>query len=380
LLRIRTISDVELFGISDANYGNFVLQRAPWESQYGFQVGNLRVGPLASSASFAWSSTDQANYALLLTNMRGVESAALFQATQSGIDAGTSLPQIADCEEQGLTDWDRTRNASTALAATQNCLTRLAFGPAPNALRLDWTDTSNNESGFRVIRNDQTIATLGANATLFTDQSVPVGVLVCYSVEAFNAGGQARSGTVCTGAASVPSAPTNLRISPATGTALRLDWTDTSTNETGFRIQRGGLVIGTVAANVTTFTDPTAGPTTPNCYQVVAFNSVGESPGATACVTAPTAPTNLTISPGQNNGLRLDWVETSNTEDGFRIVRNGLSIATLGENVRTFTDFGWSPAVQNCYVVVAFNTAGEAPSAQACAGVSVQPLPVPVVP
>jgi hypothetical protein len=254
LLRIRTISDVELFGIGDANYGNFVIQRAPWESQYGFQVGTLRVGPLASSVSFSWSSTDQANYALLLTNMTGVESAALFQATQAGIDAGTSMPQIADCEEQGLNEWDRTRNASTALAATQGCLTRLAFGPAPsapsaptglrlsatgvpNALRLDWTDASNNESGFRVIRNDLTIATLGANATTFTDAAVPAGVLVCYSVEAFNAGGQARSGSVCTGvAATVPSAPTNLRISPATGTALRLDWVDTSNNETGFRI------------------------------------------------------------------------------------------------------------------------------------------------
>src|SRR4030095_8086516 len=118
LLRIRTIDDVELFGIGDSNYGNFVLARSTWEQSYGFQVGNLQVGPLASSASFAWSATDQATYAQLLINMRGVESAALFQATQAGIDAGITLPALAQCEEQGLAQWDAHTHASPPLTRT----------------------------------------------------------------------------------------------------------------------------------------------------------------------------------------------------------------------------------------------------------------------
>src|SRR4030095_603339 len=36
LLRIRTIDDVELFGITDANYGVFVQERSDWEPRYGF--------------------------------------------------------------------------------------------------------------------------------------------------------------------------------------------------------------------------------------------------------------------------------------------------------------------------------------------------------
>src|SRR3954449_2792246 len=72
LLHIQSIADVELFGINERNYGNFVLDRPVWEQRYGFRVGDLQVGPLASASSFAWPSQDQASYGRLLDTMKGV--------------------------------------------------------------------------------------------------------------------------------------------------------------------------------------------------------------------------------------------------------------------------------------------------------------------
>jgi hypothetical protein len=309
LLRIRTIDDVELFGINEANYGLFVQGRSDWEPRYGFQVGHLQVGPLASADSYAWPAADQAAYSELLINMKGVESAALSQATAAGIDPDISLPAIAECEEAGLTTFDQTRNASTSLAATQTCINNLAYGPipspptaptnlsltgvgVPNAVRLDWIDTSTNESGFRIIRNQVVIASVPAQTTTYTDPAAPPG-LVCYSVVAFNSGGQAQSSDQCTqlgtGPSGPPTPPVNLRVSPGQGNTVQLTWTDTSTNEDGFRIRRGDQVIATVGANATTYTDVTANAALANCYQVIAFNAQGFADSNTACTT-PTQP------------------------------------------------------------------------------------------
>jgi len=258
-------------------------------------------------------------------------------------------------------------------------------------MRLDWQDRSNNENGFRILRNNQLIATVGANATTYTDTGWNPNAATCYQVAAFNSAGVAPTPDVCTGSGGnvvPPTAPTNLRISSGPNNSLQLNWTATSTNQDGFRIVRGGQPIATVGPNVTQYNDTTWNPAVLNCYQVVAFNNAGSAPSAEVCpgtvtnpiVLPPTAPTNLILSPAGSNAIRLDWVATSDNTDGFRILRGGQTIATVGANVRTYTDTGWNPAVLNCYQVVAFNEFGVAPSPEECPGGPgqppvVQPLP-----
>lgn len=87
---------------------------------------------------------------------------------------------------------------------------------------------------------------------------------------------------------------------------LELSWTDNSSNETGFVIERsvgaGPFVkLVDVATNVTTFKDTVEWATT-YAYRVAAFNAVGKS-AYTQAVTVttpaepqpPTAPSNLTV-------------------------------------------------------------------------------------
>ena len=62
---------------------------------------------------------------------------------------------------------------------------------------LSWTDHSNNETGFHVIRNDQVIADLPANSTSYTDvYAVDTGISVTYRVEAYNPSGSSSTKTI----------------------------------------------------------------------------------------------------------------------------------------------------------------------------------------
>ena len=165
---------------------------------------------------------------------------------------------------------------------------------ADGRVRVTWVDNSSNEDGFLVQRYDSATgwtdrATLGANVQYFFDTDARVDTVYYYRVQAFNAAGasQYTSQEEVSGAdqaagssGKIPSVPTNLTATlSATGT-VQLAWTDTSSDEDSFSIQRwtgGGTWsdYATAAANVTTFEDTavTAGAT--YYYRVAACNSLG---------------------------------------------------------------------------------------------------------
>src|SRR2546430_8009476 len=81
----------------------------------------------------------------------------------------------------------------------------------------------------------------------------------------------------------------------AAATLLRLGWTDNSTDEGGFRIERktgtdGAFSeIAVTGANITSYVDDGLAPGTLYCYRVLAFNAIGTSaPSDEACATTTT--------------------------------------------------------------------------------------------
>ena len=67
----------------------------------------------------------------------------------------------------------------------------------------------------------------------------------------------------------------------------------------------------------------------------------------------------------------LKWEDTSDNEEGFRIYRitpkGQIKIAEVGPNVTTYIDIDRDALTKACYVVSAFNSAGESsPSNMAC--------------
>jgi hypothetical protein len=91
------------------------------------------------------------------------------------------------------------------------------------------------------------------------------------------------------------------------------------------------------------------------------------------CGSVPPSHPSVASRPSNSSGptktARLSWRDNSDGEDGFRVYRIvGNQITKIGElrpNTTNFVDPAAPPKA--CYVVVAFNTAGEsAPTAKAC--------------
>lgn len=165
-----------------------------------------------------------------------------------------------------------------------------ATAVAYNQVNLTWTDQATDESGFQVERatdgvNFSGLATLGANATAFTDTTVSGGVAYQYRIRAFNASGNSAwtSPAGVTTPAPTPSAPSTLTAAAQAKRRIQLNWTDNANNESGFRIERsanGGAwtQVATLKANATSWTQSslTAGVT--YSYRVRAYNAAGNSP------------------------------------------------------------------------------------------------------
>ena len=171
-------------------------------------------------------------------------------------------------------------------------------------------------------------------------------------------------------------APSNLTAVGATATSIALKWTDNSSNEDGFAIQRssdGGNTwasLATVDANVTTYTDPSAVYGTAYAYRAYATYGNIVSPmsnPATAVVVSkqPATPTNLLGTLGKNNAITLTWTDNASNETYFYVYRssNGgktySAIAGVKANVTTWTDSSTKSAGKTyVYRVRAYNKYG----------------------
>src|SRR5204863_940520 len=131
-----------------------------------------------------------------------------------------------------------TTSRSPVPAAPSNVTAIPQYGYAIN---LTWFDNSSDETGFRVERAAGIagpwiiVGNLNANTTALFDYQVPIEQQVCYRVLAVNSYGDSDPSSLnCT---AIPATPTNLGAS-ATNSAVDLTWTDNSSVEDGFEVQR----------------------------------------------------------------------------------------------------------------------------------------------
>lgn len=182
---------------------------------------------------------------------------------------------------------------------------------------LTWADNSLNETGFTIQRATDsaftgTLATftVGANVTTFSNKIGKTNQTFYYRVFASNTVGgpapypivTADSGFSNTAGVNLPpTAPTNVtatafQVSPSSA-KVTVTWTDTSDNETEFRIQRAadaaftlGLTTSTVGANVQTFTTGNLPRGATFYFRVQARNPSGSSAYADATNNPVTTP------------------------------------------------------------------------------------------
>ncbi len=93
-----------------------------------------------------------------------------------------------------------------------------------------------------------------------------------------------------------PSAPTDLSATATSPTVVQLNWTDTSNNEAGFRVERRESAsayapLTSLPPNSTAFQDSSASPSTSYLYRMIAMNEGGDSPASNeVSITTPAPP------------------------------------------------------------------------------------------
>jgi predicted phage tail protein len=90
------------------------------------------------------------------------------------------------------------------------------------------------------------------------------------------------------------------------------------------------------------------------------FSAIATTPPA-----PPGTPSNLTATVVSCNCIRLNWLDNSSNETGFKIERcqstgcsNFTQIAQVGANVKTYSNTGLSAGVSYSYRVRAYNAGG----------------------
>ena len=193
-------------------------------------------------------------------------------------------------------------SSNEANATTPGALTARPIAPGSlqaisssgPVINLQWVDNSTNEAGFSIRRrNDQSnvwsvIASVGPNVTSYQDTRVSPGTTYFYTVSAINTAGESpvsneAGATTFGGADNLTSAPVNLQAMAASTVQVDLEWKDSSTSESGFRIRRKEgidgpwILIAIVNENVSSYQDIGVTPGISYSYTVTAFNGTGES-------------------------------------------------------------------------------------------------------
>jgi tripartite motif-containing protein 71 len=187
--------------------------------------------------------------------------------------------------------------APTGLVAT-------AF--SSSQVNLTWTDSDSTEQGFKLERctgagcsDFAQIAAVSANVTSYSNTGLTASTSYSYRVRAYNAAGESDYSTPATAvtqaAPALPAAPTNLVATAVSRSQVNLTWTDNSSNETGFKIERckgatctNFTQIVTVGVNVTSYANTGLNANTTYRYRVRAYNASDNS--AYSNIAAATTP------------------------------------------------------------------------------------------
>ena len=148
---------------------------------------------------------------------------------------------------------------TTAAVATTVPVAPTGLGAEANGdsqIELSWTDNSDNESSFRILRNSgggfEAVGTVVADVTVFSDSGLEASTIYTYRVVATNTAGDSPPTNEASATTQdppppdtqAPSAPANPAATAVSGSRIDLTW-DAATDDTGvsgYRIYLSGSV------------------------------------------------------------------------------------------------------------------------------------------
>ena len=148
------------------------------------------------------------------------------------------------------------------------------------SIQLNWNDTSFNEDGFRISNGLAIVGTLGPGATSYIVGGLTPNGWTCFQVQAFNGfGASAWTDWACATTfadQAGTSAPVGVRATALQPGRVLIEWFDTATNESGFRLSNGQVILAVLGPDTqAVVVDVT--PFSWGCFQVQAFGPSGDS-------------------------------------------------------------------------------------------------------
>jgi len=243
-------------------------------------------------------------------------------------------------------------------------------------INLGWTDNSQAEDAYKVERKAEgestysEVQSLGANEEGWNDTGLNEATKYYYKVSASKYG--QKSDADLADATTKPNAPTNLAATPHSSTRIDLTWTDNSTCEEGFKVERkpdtGGdyQEVADLGENVVAWTNNTGlSEAAKYHYRVCAYKGTNKSAHVEAnATTKPGAPTNLRITNIDADSLKLDWDCNSTNATGYKIERksgggNFSVVHTVaGAGTSTWQDDSRTTGTEYTYRVFAYKDGG----------------------
>ena len=294
----------------------------------------------------------------------GNERTILLNAITIGAHYGTQYQEIyeTDLENPAMSSVIDTANTLLTVTPSPPAAPSNLNATANDSWSLDltWRDNANNELGYRIeskigaTGTYELVTTLGPNTTAATITSLIEGTQYYYRLQGVNAGGRSAYSNE-TSVTTILISPGSLTAQALSSSQVRLNWTDRSATETGFRIERSPVTdtnfteIATVGANITSFTDSGLSEATKYWYRVRAYNAdttsdYSNEKQVTTLYNIPAAPSGLTITSLLSNKVTLSWTDNSGDESGFKIQRKKgatgtyADIITTAANVTGYTD------------------------------------------
>jgi uncharacterized protein len=174
-------------------------------------------------------------------------------------------------------------------------------------------------------------------------------------------------------------APSLLSSNAISSTQIILGWTDNSSNETGFKIERkigtcdsttSWTQIALLPPNTTSYIDSGLSPNTTYAYQIRAYNGDENSSYSICTATttksgSPTAPSNLSLKAKSSTQIAMMWKDNSGDESGFKIEQKTggcnstnvwTQVAIKPANSKTHTISGLSPNTTYAFRIRAYQT------------------------
>jgi hypothetical protein len=261
-----------------------------------------------------------------------------------------------------------------------------------DTLELEWTQPTGTVTEYKIQRvlmgasnwsTSQTVsfatACSGAVCTV-QDTGLSSGTEFQFRIIAVSLGGDSLESNVASNW-TIPSPPSGLTVTtaPNSSTTTTLNWSAPSGTTTGYQIERespigGGwtIFVSDTGSTLTTYDDVNLPLSTEFNYRVSAINlggvSLPSNEDDVTTLSAPTAPTGLTLTLQDPLKIQIDWTGSGNlfggTLQGYKIerqVNNGgwtTAIANTASSATTAVDGGLIQGVQYEYRISAITQIG----------------------